>query len=405
MSQGSSPWLRSVNNLLGRHEWEFHPELGTPDELAEVERARREFAKHRFQRKHSSDLIMRIQYAKENPHIDLTTTDSPAAATSVKLGEHDDDRLSRVEAVVWTSVKRAVSRVYNLQAHDGHWPGDYAGLLFLLPGLLIAVYVTGVMNTILSSEHRKEMRRYIYNHQNEDGGWGLHIEGHSTMLSSVLNYVALRLLGEGPNGGDDGAMERGRNWILDHGGATFSASWGKFWLSVLGVYDWSGNNPVPPELWLLPYFLPFHPGRMSCYVRMVYMPMSYIYGKRFVGPITSLIQELRNELYKDTYDEIDWNKARTECAKEDMYSPYSLVQGISWAFVHKFVEPIMLHWPVRKLREKALATAMRHLHYENECTHYINFGAVPKGRVPIGELEHGGECALARPKVDGERAN
>lgn len=33
------------------------------------------------------------------------------------------------------------------------------------------------------------------------------------------------------------------------GGAGASASWGKFWLSVLNVYEWEGNNPIPPELW------------------------------------------------------------------------------------------------------------------------------------------------------------
>jgi hypothetical protein len=31
---------------------------------------------------------------------------------------------------------------------------------------------------------------------------------------------------------------------------------------VLGVFEWSGNNPMPPEMWLLPYLLPVHPG--SC---------------------------------------------------------------------------------------------------------------------------------------------
>lgn len=67
--------------------------------------------------------------------------------------------------------------------------------------------------------------------QNKDGGWGLHIEGPSTMFVSTLTYVSLRLLGEGVDGGD-GAIENGRNWILDNGGATFAASWGKFWLSV-----------------------------------------------------------------------------------------------------------------------------------------------------------------------------
>lgn len=51
------------------------------------------------------------------------------------------------------------------------------------------------------------------------------------MFGSVLNYVTLRLLGEGPDDGD-GAMERGRQWILDHGGATAITSWGKMWLSV-----------------------------------------------------------------------------------------------------------------------------------------------------------------------------
>lgn len=67
--------------------------------------------------------------------------------------------------------------------------------------------------------------------QNKDGGWGLHIEGPSTMFGTVLTYVTLRLLGQGPNDGE-GAMERGRFWILDHGSATATTSWGKMWLSV-----------------------------------------------------------------------------------------------------------------------------------------------------------------------------
>lgn len=51
------------------------------------------------------------------------------------------------------------------------------------------------------------------------------------MFGSVLCYVTLRLLGEGANDGE-GAMEKGRTWILDHGGATAITSWGKMWLSV-----------------------------------------------------------------------------------------------------------------------------------------------------------------------------
>lgn len=26
------------------------------------------------------------------------------------------------------------------------------------------------------------------------------------------------------------------------------------------MFEWSGNNPLPPEMWLLPYILPVQPG-------------------------------------------------------------------------------------------------------------------------------------------------
>lgn len=55
--------------------------------------------------------------------------------------------------------------------------------------------------------------------------------------------------------------------------------------------------------------------KMWCYCRLVYMPMSYLYGKRFVGPITPLILQLRQELYHEPYHQINWNKVRHFCAK------------------------------------------------------------------------------------------
>ncbi|KAF2578016.1 hypothetical protein F2Q68_00003568 [Brassica cretica] len=346
IAEGGSPWLRTTNNHVGRQFWEFDPNLGTPEELAAVEEARKSFRENRFAKKHSSDLLMRLQFSRESL--------SRPVLPQVNVKDGDDV----TEKMVETTLKRGVDFYSTIQASDGHWAGDYGGPMFLLPGL------------------------------NEDGGWGLHIEGPSTMFGSVLNYVTLRLLGEGPNDGD-GAMEKGRDWILNHGGATNITSWGKMYLELLngleithchlrygffrifcqsiqGTVEQKHNNNFRA------------PGRMWCHCRMVYLPMSYLYGKRFVGPITSTVLSLRKELFTVPYHEVDWNEARNLCAKEDLYYPHPLVQDILWASLHKIVEPVLTRWPGANLREKALRTTLEHIHYEDENTRYICIGPVNK---------------------------
>ncbi|XP_061994038.1 beta-amyrin synthase-like isoform X2 [Rosa rugosa] len=96
------------------------------------------------------------------------------------------------------------------------------------------------------------------------------------MFSTALSYICMRILGEGPDdGGQDNACPRARKWILDHDGVTHMPSWGKTWLSILGLFDWSGSNPMPPEFWILPSFLPMHPALIDnlinwrCFCKLV----------------------------------------------------------------------------------------------------------------------------------------
>ncbi|XP_072093567.1 probable oxidosqualene cyclase isoform X2 [Arachis hypogaea] len=380
-------WVRSMNKHLGRQFWEFDPHLGTHQHHLQLQQLRQHFTDNRFQSNHSSDLLMRFQFAREK---------------GLKMNNNNVNKIEKVESeeeikeeVVRKTLKSALRSLSTLQTEDGFWPGDYGGPLFLLPGLVIGLWVTGAINAIFSPEHKQEIRRYLFNHQNKDGGWGLHIDGESTMLSTALNYVTLRLIGEDVDGGD-GAMLKARSWILHRDGLTSIPSWGKLWLSVLGVYEWSGMNPIPPELWLLPYFVPAHPGRMWCHTRMVYLPMSYLYGRRFVGPINGIILSLRRELYTLPYHLIDWTQARNLCAKEDMYRQRSKVQEIIWGIfgVHENMgEPLLMHWPFSKLRQKALNHVMQHIHYEDQNTNYICIGPVSKD--PNSEAY---KCHISRVK-------
>lgn len=363
-----SEYLYSTNNFIGRQTWEFDPDAGTLEEREEVEKARQEFYRNRFKVKPCGDVLLRLQMLKENKDkFDLSIP-------PVKLGEDD---VVTSEAVT-TTLRRAVRFVSAMQTSDGHWAADIGGPLFFMPPLVFALYITGMLDTIFPAEHKKEILRYMYYHQNEDGGWGFHVEGHSTMFGTTLNYIGMRMLGEGPDGGENNACARGRKWIRDHGGVTSIPSWGKTWLSILGLYEWSGCNPMPPEFWLLPPVLTFHPARMLCYCRLVYMPMSYLYGKRFVGPITGLILSLREEIHVQPYNKVQWAKWRHICAKEDLYYPHPFVQNLLWDSLNMFLEPVLTRWPMSKLRQKALQVTMKHIHYEDENSRYITIGCIEK---------------------------
>lgn len=204
------------------------------------------------------------------------------------------------------AVRKGFSFYQRLQCDDGQWAGDYGGPHFLLPGFVIAAYITGNMDKIFPEPHRKAIQAYLLNHQQLDGGWGTHIESPSTMFGTVLNYVALRLVGADAK---TEACQKGCEFMRQHGGALYAPSWAKFWLAVLGVYEWKGIAPVPPEMWLLPQWFPLHPGRFWCHCRMVYLPMCWLYARRFTynaaeDPLTSA---LRSELFPDQkYASIDW---------------------------------------------------------------------------------------------------
>ncbi|KAF8032388.1 hypothetical protein BT93_D1336 [Corymbia citriodora subsp. variegata] len=363
---GNSPYIYSTNDYVGRQIWEFDPDAGTLEERAEVERARLHFYNNRFKVKPSGDLLWRMQFLREK--------NFKQTIPRVNIAEEEEITHEKASA----TLRRSVNFFSALQASDGHWPAENSGVLFFHPPLVICLFITGHLSVVFSTEHRKEILRYIYNHQNEDGGWGLHVEGHSTMLCTVLNYICMRILGEGPDGGKDNACARGRKWILDHGGATNISFYGKIWLSILGLYDWSGTKPVPPELLLLPSFLPLHPAKLWCYFRTIYMPASYLYGRRFVAPITPLVQQLREELLTQPYCNISWTKARHLCAKEDLYCSHPSVVNLLWDGIYILSEPFLNRWPLNKLREKALKMTMKHIHYEDENSRYITLACVGK---------------------------
>ncbi|KAJ7268763.1 terpene synthase [Mycena haematopus] len=257
----------------------------------------------------------------------------------------------------------------NLQAPDGHFAGDFGGPMFLLTGVVIGSYITGAP---FKTEQRQEMIRYLLHTAHpDDGGWGIHVGGVTTVLGTVLNYASLRLLGVDA---DHPAAVKARDTLLKLGGAAASPTWGKFWMTVLGCHEWEGVNPMPPELWLLPGWVPFHPGRWWIHTRVVYLPMSYLYRVRFQAEATPLTLALRKEIYATPYDSIDWPAQCNNIAPGDVYVPHSRLLDCMNFFLKGTLEAC----PFPPLQQCAVDYAYKLICMEDENTNFLDLAPVSK---------------------------
>ena len=263
------------------------------------------------------------------------------------------------------AISRGVAHLSSQQLADGSWRGDYGGPNFLLPMAVSAYHICG---RPLPPRLADGAVTYLRSIVGRDGSVGLHVEAPGCVFTTALSYVALRLLGVGP---DDPDAARMRGWVRDRGTPTGAASWGKFVLALLNLYPYEGLHPVLPELWLLPRSAPMHPGRLWCHCRQVYLPMAYLYGVRASLPEDELVRQLRLELYDQPYHRINFAAMRDTVAETDNTFPLSMPARATNRALGLFER---LH--PRRLRRAALAEVLDHIRHEDRATNYIRIGPV-----------------------------
>jgi len=351
----------SLKTQRGRQIWEFklpsrlqnivqkESDWDKPEALEFLEKMQQAFVYDKQIQAHSADLVYRTSRLKETQFEPLKES-----------GESNT-----LQEKAFNATKKGFHFYQGIKSDDGNWPGDYGGPLFLLPGMIIVSHLT---KNPLPKPFAVLAQQYMFNMQNEDGGWGLHIEGKSTMLGTVLQYVSLRLLGTKST---DARIEKAKKWIHANGGANYIPSWGKFYLSVLGVYEWKGYNSILPEIWKFPKWLPVHPSKYWCHARMVHIPMAYCFAKKYKGESSEVIENLKNELYTTSYADVNWEKSRNQFCKKDLYTPHSGLLNFATGIMNVY-EKIHL----KGLRKSTSAFLIDQMKRENENTHSVNLGPV-----------------------------
>jgi lanosterol synthase len=195
--------------------------------------------------------------------------------------------------------------------------------------MLPAEYVLAwhIMGLSITEQRQKRVLLHFERTRLPSGVWGLSEISPPSLFVTTLVYVASRVLGVSA---DDPFLAKARAFIDAEGGAHGIPTWGKFWLALFSLYRWEGVNPIIPELWALPLAAPVHPSRYYCHTRLIYMSMATLYAERFQMPATALTLALRDELFPEGFEQVDFAPLRKRLREGDLFAAPSRALKVSY---------------------------------------------------------------------------
>ena len=126
--------LHTLNAHVGRQTWAFDPNASEKD-IEKQNQRRKEFRENRCVQKHSKDALMRDAFDARRVERKRERKTTPPSADGAVADEF------AVEKETKRALKAGVEYYQGQQHPDGHWPSDYGGPMFLMPGLIIAMKI------------------------------------------------------------------------------------------------------------------------------------------------------------------------------------------------------------------------------------------------------------------------
>lgn len=199
--------------------------------------------------------------------------DSTAAVGASGIAAHE-----RLAGSVRNAVARTRQWLLGQQHADGFWVAELEGDTILESETVLLLAFLGRENSDLA----RRLARYLVDRQLPAGGWAMYPGGAMDVGGSVKAYFALKLTGHDPSAD---YMQRARQAIMAHGGADAVNSYTRYYLALLGQISYEHCPAVPPEVVLLPKWLPVNIYSVSAWSRTIFVPLSIMSALRPVREI------------------------------------------------------------------------------------------------------------------------
>jgi squalene-hopene/tetraprenyl-beta-curcumene cyclase len=142
---------------------------------------------------------------------------------------------------------------------------------------------------IRTAEETAETARWIRSQQREDGTWATFLGGPGDLSTTVEAWVALRLAGDSP---DEAHMRRAAEFVRSRGGIPATRVFTRIWLALFGLHPWSRLPALPPEVVLLPRWVPLNIYDFACWARQTIVPLTVVASLRPTRPLPFGVAEL-----------------------------------------------------------------------------------------------------------------
>ncbi len=183
------------------------------------------------------------------------------------------------------SLERSVAALKERQHEDGWWKGELETNVTMDAEDLLLRQFLGIR----TEEQTAGAARWIRSRQRDDGTWATYYGGPPDLSTTIEAYVALKLAGDNP---DLPHMRLAVEYIRGEGGIGASRVFTRIWLALFGKWSWESLPILPPELMLLPPWVPLNIYDFGCWARQTVVALTVVNAYRPVRDLSIDIDEL-----------------------------------------------------------------------------------------------------------------
>jgi squalene-hopene/tetraprenyl-beta-curcumene cyclase len=185
-----------------------------------------------------------------------------------------------------TTLHRATEALLALRDPGGWWKGELETNVTMDAEDLFLRQFLGIR----TDADTRAAADWIRANQRDDGTWANFYGGPGELSTTIEAYVALRLAGDSP---DAPHMKAAATFVRGLGGLERARVFTKMWMALFGKWSWDDLPVLPPELVLLPAWVPLNIYDFGCWARQTVVALTIVGTYRPVRELGCDIDELR----------------------------------------------------------------------------------------------------------------